>query len=456
MMKKFNQLAYPSPDSMLFGKSLQPVRCGFDLNIGGGQVYPEINFTLPPMTVDQHNLSAVLAQYDEMVTAILKRLVILAASGAVLEFEHTPQMTDDVAIGRQVTELIKNKMQVCYDQHGLPTALRVTICDVREKERPPRLRTGEPAQLLFEAFRQNARQGADMLAIESTGGKEISDRALMEADLPALLFALGVLAPRDMHFLWHEIVEIARDENVVASGDTACAFANTAMVLADQGYIPNVLAAVVRAMSAVRSLVAYEEGATGPSKDCAYEGPVIKAITGTPISMEGKSAACAHFSHVGNVAAAVCDLWSNESVQNVRLLSGYAPEVFSEILLYDCRLMNRALAEGSETMLQRLLVNSDAYQSVQALVISPGSSFEIARAIVAENSDYQRTRRAGLIACEIIRNAVAGNLLPLPKRELSWLTRIENDLNRCHDEQALIDEVLPNYRDSIALAEYGL
>lgn len=42
---------------------------------------------------------------------------------------------------------------------------------------------------------------------------------------------------------------------------------------------------------------------------------------------------------VGNIAAAVCDLWSNESVQNTRLLSGYAPEVFSEILAYDCCLM---------------------------------------------------------------------------------------------------------------------
>jgi methanol--5-hydroxybenzimidazolylcobamide Co-methyltransferase len=32
-----------------------------------------------------------------------------------------------------------------------------------------------------------------------------------------------------------------------------------------------VLAAVVRAMSAVRSLAAFEQGALGPSKDCAYE-----------------------------------------------------------------------------------------------------------------------------------------------------------------------------------------
>src|SRR3974377_1192008 len=114
--------------------------------------------------------------------------------------------------------------------------------------------------------------------------------------------------------------------------------------------LPETLAAVVRAMTAVRSLVAFEHGAIGPSKDCAYEGPIIKAITGAPIAMEGKSATCAHFSPVGNIAAAMCDLWSNESVQNVRLLSGGAPEAFTELLVYDCRLLNVATARGGRAV----------------------------------------------------------------------------------------------------------
>ena len=84
------------------------------------------------------------------------------------------------------------------------------------------------------------------------------------------------------------------------------------MQLAGQKMLPEVLAAVVRAMSAARAIVAFEQGAVGPSKDCAYEGPIMKAIAGVPIAMEGKSAACAHFSPVGNIASAMCDLWSNE------------------------------------------------------------------------------------------------------------------------------------------------
>jgi hypothetical protein len=64
-----------------------------------------------------------------------------------------------------------------------------------------------------------------------------------------------------------------------------CGFGNTAMQLAHQEMLPEVLAAVVRAMTAPRSLVAFERGAVGPSKDCAYEGPVLKAISGVPIAM---------------------------------------------------------------------------------------------------------------------------------------------------------------------------
>jgi methanol--5-hydroxybenzimidazolylcobamide Co-methyltransferase len=365
-------------------------------------------------------------------------------------------MTELVDIGVAITGQTKNLMRTAFEKDGLPTALRVTICDIRDRDRPPQMRSGRASRVMIEAFTSNARAGGDLLSIESTGGKEVSDRALMEADIPGLLLALGILAPRDMHFLWREIVDIAGKEGVVPAGDTACAFANTAMVLADRNYIPNVLAAVVRAMSAVRSLVAFEEGACGPSKDCAYEGPVLKAITGCPISMEGKASACAHFSHVGNVAAATCDLWSNESVQNVQLLSGYAPEVFSEILAYDCRLMNEALRAGDERTLQRLLIASDVESSVHALVISPEASIHIAEAIISEHSDFRRTRSAGLAACAIIREALDRKKLELPKRERDWLDRIETSLTECGDEQRILDEGSAKYSDAFISAEYGL
>jgi methanol---5-hydroxybenzimidazolylcobamide Co-methyltransferase len=202
--------------------------------------------------------------------------------------------------------------------------------------------------------------------------------------------------------------------------------------------------------------VAYEEGAVVPSKDCAYEDPVIKAITGLPISMEGKGAACAHLSHVGNVAAAVADLWSNESVQNVKLLSGFAPEVFTEILAYDCRLMNQATATGHGKTLQRLLIDSDEGKSVHALIISPESSFRLAKAIVQERSDFDRTHRAALTACEIIREAVHQERLALPRRELTWLSRIEAQLDEFSDEAKVLDYGQATYAEKYLPGEYGL
>lgn len=455
-MRRFDALAYNSAQEMMFGRTQHPVRCGFGVEIGNGAVYPEINYTLPPMHAGKEQLEEILKQYHNMVETVLQRLVTLNSPGAVLEFEHAPQMTEDIEIGVRVSEQTKQLMQQFYDRHGLKTAFRVTICDIRDKIRPPQMRTGKATEIVLDSFRQNARAGADLLSIESTGGKEVSDKAILEADIPGLLFALGVLAPRDMHFLWKNIVEIANAEGSIAAGDTACGFANTAMVLADKGYIPNVLAAVVRAMASVRSLVAYEEGAVGPSKDCAYEGPVIKAITGMPISMEGKSASCAHFSHMGNIASAVCDLWSNESVQNVRLLSGFAPEVFTEILVYDCRLMNKSLQSGNETALRDLMIDSDEFESVHSFIISPSASFQIAKAIVEEKSDYLRTHRAASVACELIRDASQSGKLQLPERELSWLGRIEDALATYPDEPKILEFSQSVYQHVFLSLEYAL
>ena len=144
--------------------------------------------------------------------------------------------------------------------------------------------------------------------------------------------------------------------------------------------IPRVFAAVVRAVSAVRTLVGYECGCVGPGKDCGYENPILKAITGFPMAMEGKTAACAHLSPLGNIAAATCDTWSNESVQNIKLLGGMAPTCYVEQLIYDCRLMNRRLpTAGTRALLYRKwMVASDAALDPQAYILTPANAIEIA------------------------------------------------------------------------------
>ena len=423
---RFDSLAIPDVNELVFGKAPRPVKCGFGLEIGAGTVFPEVNFTLPPIGISEETWPEILHEYEEMATNIVRRAVAMKVPGVVLEFELLPAMTEKPEWGAEVTTLLRRHLAAAYDQHKMLSALRVTPTDIRDQGKPPLLREGEPCDRLLRSFELTIAAGADIISVESIGGKEVHDRALMMGDMDAIVFALGVLCPADMRWLWKRIVRMcAQSGHAVPGGDSACGFANTAMQLAHQKMLPEVLAAVVRAMSAVRSLAAFEEGAVGPSKDCAYEGPVIKAITGTPISMEGKSAACAHFSPIGNIAEAMCDLWSNESVQNVRLLSGSAPEAFTEMLAYDCRLMNVASERGQALALRDCLTASDEWLSPQAAVLSPAATIAISRAIVAEKDDYRRTVAAGHTAVAIIRDGVAGNGLALSKKELQWLNRIE-------------------------------
>jgi methanol--5-hydroxybenzimidazolylcobamide Co-methyltransferase len=455
---RYASLAVSDPRDLVFGRAPTVISCGLGLELGAGAVFPEVNFTLPSMALTDSTWTDALAQYREMARGVLQRARALEAPGMVIELEHLPPMTEHSEWGAQMTAELLELLENEHAKSGLACALRVTPVDLRYGERPPRLRDGP----LWEALRRSlvacAESGAHILSIESEGGKEVCDEALLRGDISGIVLALGVLAPRDMAWLWDRIAEVcAGREGVIAGGDSACAFANTAMQLAHQRLIPETLAAVVRALGAARSLVALEHGAEGPSKDCAYEGPSLKAITGRPISMEGKSATCAHFSPLGNVAAATCDLWSNESVQNVRLLSGSAPEAFAESLIYDCRLMNEALRRGEEHCLRDLLVDSDRWRSPQALVISPDAAVAIARAIVAASSDYRRARAAAQTAVELIGQAATQGKLNLSPAETRWLDRIESALADLPDtEEELLERTQREYGHLFERSSYGL
>ena len=238
----YRSLAISSPDELVYGSAPKPVRCGFDLSIGGGLVFPEVNFTLPAIEVSASSWSEIVSQYDEMATGILKRSVALQVPGIVLEFELLPAMTANPAWGAEITSLLRRHLAEAHDRHGLKSALRVTPTDIRDQSRPPSLRTGEPWDNLKRSFELCIAAGADIVSIESVGGKEIHDPALMYADVRAIVFALGVLAPIDTAWLWSEITALChRDGRAIPGGDTACGFANTAMQLASQKMLPETL-----------------------------------------------------------------------------------------------------------------------------------------------------------------------------------------------------------------------
>jgi methanol--5-hydroxybenzimidazolylcobamide Co-methyltransferase len=443
--KQCNETVYKDINTFIFGKAEYPVPLANGMVIGGGMVYPEINFTLPPMTIDKDSMPKVLDQYREIITGICDRAIALESPGFVAEIETLPPMTFNPQWGTDVCKIVVDIIKDYAAKKGLKGAVRITPNDIREGPGLEHMWHGSHWDSIIETFESCAKAGANFLAIESVGGKEIHDDAIMYGDIKKSLFALSVLGCRDMEKLWTQIVAIAEKTGTIPSGDTACAFGNTALVLADRGYISKVFAAVVRVMTSVRSLVALECGARGPHKDCGYEGVYIKAITGTPIATEGRTAACAHLSPLGNVAACLSDLWSNESVQNIRLLGGMAPTVSFEQLVYDCRLMNEATAKGKDAalLLRDLHADSDSRIDPQAYVLAPDVVLRISKELVKEQGYYRRTKRAAELAIEEIARGYKEGRLKLSDREEASLDQLEKEISSFPDsEEKLIAEVI--------------
>jgi methanol--5-hydroxybenzimidazolylcobamide Co-methyltransferase len=457
---EFKELTIKNPDDLFFGTAPNPVKTPRGLIIGGGMVYPELNFTLPMMSIDKNDHSKVIKQYREIVTGALEHALHLHTDGFVLEFETLIEMTQVPEMGIEIVKAMNEVCEQNFIKHGLKSEIRLTPNDLREFERPPKQRTTKLMDPMLELFEWGANAGGNLLSIESTGGKEISDDALMMCDIKQFIFSQAVLGARDMEMLWGKIVAIANKTGTIPGGDTACGFGNTAMVLAEKKYIPKVFAAVARIATVVRTLVAVEQGAKGPDKDCGYEGPFLKAISGIPISMEGKTAACAHFSPLGNIAAACADLWSNESVQKIKLLAGMAPTVYFEQLEYDTRLMNQAVKGGKKDILQlqQLFVESDTYYDPQAFILSPHNVIEISKEIVKGQDYINATKKGCLKGLSLVENALFEGKLLNDKKEESWIEILKTDIESIPtNESEFIESILPTIdKKKILLSEYGL
>lgn len=455
----YKSMAYSSWDEMVFGRSLYPVKCGFNLEIGGGMVHPELKYHPRPGT--ERDLDTIYHEYERMTKDILDRCIQIGLPSVVLELEHVFQLTNNPKWGKEIAHMTKWLLKEYYDKFGLKGALRVTVADIRKPENG--YRGSREYDKIIESFRLSAEAGADILSIESIGGKEVFNYAITRQDLVGCLFAIGILGSLDMEYLWKDIVMIAKEYKIIPGGDTDCAHSNSAMFLAG-GFTSNelshVFSALIRAVGSARSLVAFDVGARGPDKDCGYEGPIIKAITGCPISMEGKSCACAHSDLMGNISAAVCDLWSNEAVQYGEMFGGTTPAVFTEILGYDVAQMNSAISLGTEKILRDIFIASDEFRDPQAYIISPKVAYNIGSSLVKGNNYYERAVFALRKAYEELRKAIEENMLLLSQRErevFSECGKVIDKLPESEDEFLInciktYKNLVPNFR----LDSYGL
>ena len=421
MSIKFNKLAYNSVDDFVYGSCKKPVTTKSGLVIGGGDVYPELNFTLPSMIVNEDSIKDAYQIYKDMTNGILNRARELYAPGVVIEYETLPEFTENPKWGIEVSKIIVDTMKEYEAKYGLKSAYRATPNDLREMNRPPIMRSGKYWEAMIESFAGCSQAGADFISVESTGGKELNDEALVNADIKQVIFALGVCGCRDMKFLWKNISDICKANGSLPAGDSACGFGNTAMVLAERGMIP-------------------------------------KVITGSPISCEGKSAACAHLSPIGNIAAAVTDLWSNESVQQVKLLAEMAPVVSIEQLVYDTRLMNTATKKGFRKEFRDLLAESDAPLDPQAYVLKPQVVYDIASELVKAENSFQMTKMGAQLALDKITEAVNSGEVYVEEREKKWLDIIGNQIDDiADDELEFYDDMQDELdMDKFIPSEYGL
>ena len=72
-MDKYKVLCIPSPTDLRFGVSPKPLTTRHGLTIGGGVVYLELNFTLPPMFVQADRMPEVRQHYRQIITGACQR-----------------------------------------------------------------------------------------------------------------------------------------------------------------------------------------------------------------------------------------------------------------------------------------------------------------------------------------------------------------------------------------------
>lgn len=464
-MSRFTRMAYSSPDDMTFGKAKKPLSYGHGIRVGAGRVIPEINYA--PKVGTEENHEKLHKQYVQYITRdCIDRALNIGMPDLQLETEWISLMGKELDLSASIVSSQKAYIEDTHDAFGINLAIRHTIPDLRlfENDLRPEFGSDRLSSQLLESAEVACENGADILSIESIGGKEVTDYAITHGDITAYLFGSGCLGSIDVDHLWTQLTAICKRNDTVPGGDTNCASANMTMFMAG-GFLDNdvqkTFSAIARCISASRTLTAMEAGATGPGKDCGYENIIVKAITGMPMSQEGKSAQCAHCDLMGNLMAQCCDLWSNESVAYHPEFGGSSVQCWTGAIGYECSLMNTAIASKKDKILRDLYMISDRARSPESYLLAYDNAWRIAKSIVnAGNSYYERSKAAAQTGTMILKEAHESKHLGLTQKQLFALNRIYRELESLpDDEDGFIDmcirrygEIVPHFKPK----NYGL
>jgi len=107
--------------------------------------------------------------------------------------------TVDHRLEAEIIEEQKALLENYHSEYGIKLGLRVTLADIRNFQDASEF--NDDFDVLIESFEVAAESGADVLSIESFGGKEVVSYALVRSDLEGVIFATGVLASIDVERL---------------------------------------------------------------------------------------------------------------------------------------------------------------------------------------------------------------------------------------------------------------
>ena len=363
-------------------------------------------------------------------------------------------MGKDMDLSASIVHSQKEYIEEMHDRFHINLAIRHTIPDLRLFEEEVRGTEKKYPSHLIESAETACENGADVLSIESIGGKEITDYAITHGDITAYLFGSGYLGSLDADHLWSQLVDICKRHRTVPGGDSNCASSNMAMFMAG-GFMDNdvqkTFSAIARCISATRTLTVVEAGATGPGKDCGYENVIVKSITGIPVSQEGKSSQCAHCDLVGNLMAQCCDLWSNESVAYHPEFGGTSVQCWTGTVGYECSLMNTAIACKKDKLLRDLYMFSDRGRSPESYILAFDNAWKIGKAISdAGNNIYERAKAAAITGTKILLDGYERKEIGFTQKQFSTLNRIFRELEALPDDEGLFVEMcLKRYQQSV-------
>ena len=149
---KYNKLEINTPEGLMFGNALYPVTTRRGLVIGGGSVIPELNFTLPTMSINTQTLHAIGEHYKGIVTEAIEHARHMHAPGVIFEFETLLEMTQTPAIGIDLVKIMNDVCEDNYQKHGFKSEIRLTPNDLREFDRPPLCRSSKYLDAMWELF----------------------------------------------------------------------------------------------------------------------------------------------------------------------------------------------------------------------------------------------------------------------------------------------------------------